>query len=279
MINIFGYTDYRHYLKDYFMERKKREPLFSHRWLARRLELSTSNFILLVMQGKRNLSNSLCIKISEVFAHTQSEATYFEEMVNFLQAKTNKEKNLYFSRMIALRKSFKIDTIEEWQYEYYSNWYNPAIRELITSGAFDGDTKELARLLIPPITKNEVEKSINLLLKLGLIIKQGDSYIQSSPFITTGPEVQSLAVVNFHKKMGELAVESLERVPKEERNITASTIFITEDMFDTMRKKIDDFRKELLALASSDCKGERVYQVNFQVFPVSGPYKKGEKQV
>lgn len=277
MINVFAYTDFRHYLKDYFSDRKKNDPRFSHRWLARKLELATSNFILLVMQGKRNLSKSLCFKISEVFDHSRSEAAYFEEMVNFLQAKSNKEKNLYFSRMIALRKNFNIDKIEEWQYEYYSNWYYPVVRELVTSQEFTGDTKLLARSLIPPISQSQVERSITLLLKLGLIKKKGKKYIQSSSFISTGPEVQSLSVVNFHRKMGELAVESLDRVPKEERNITSSTISITEDMFDTMRKKIDDFRKELLGLATSDASGDRVYQVNFQVFPVSGPHKKKDK--
>jgi uncharacterized protein (TIGR02147 family) len=67
MVNVFDFIDYREYLKAYFEDRKASDPKFSHRWLAGRLDLSTSNFILLVMQGKRNLNAGLCLRISEVF--------------------------------------------------------------------------------------------------------------------------------------------------------------------------------------------------------------------
>jgi uncharacterized protein (TIGR02147 family) len=269
MVNIFEFTDFRDYLKAYFEDRKKVDPKFSHRWLAGRLDLSTSNFIMLVMQGKRNLTLGLRLKISEVFKHSRKEAEYFENMVNFIQAKNGKEKDLYFSRMTALRKNVKVDKIKEWQYEYYSNWYNPVVRELVLSHGFDGDPAGLCKLLQPSITPKQAKRSIDLLLKLGMIKKAGTHYQQTATIIATDAEVNSLAVVNFHRAMGNLAVESLDRIQKDERNITSTTIYITADMFDAVRKKIDDFRQELLTLADSVKQGERVYQLNFQLFPVS----------
>ena len=47
MINIFEHTNYREYLKAYFGERRKKDKKFSHRWLAQKLDLATSNFIML----------------------------------------------------------------------------------------------------------------------------------------------------------------------------------------------------------------------------------------
>jgi uncharacterized protein (TIGR02147 family) len=269
MVNIFEFTDFRDYLKAYFEDRKKADPKFSHRWLAGRLDLSTSNFIMLVMQGKRNISPLLRSRISEVFKHSRKEAEYFENMVNFIQAKTGKEKDLYFSRMTALRKNVKVDKINEWQYEYYSNWYNPVIRELVTSPGFNGNPASLCRLLQPSITPKQAKRSIDLLLKLKMIKKAGSRYEQTSSIISTDPEVNSLAIVNFHRAMGTLAVEALDRVPKMERNITSCTMHITKELFDVMRNRIEDFRKEMLALADSTKDGERVYQMNFQFFPVS----------
>ena len=276
MVAIFEFTDYREYLKAYFSDRKKREPKFSHRWLGRRLDLATSNFILLVMKGKRNLNPGLCLKISEVFKHSRKEASYFENMVHFIQAKTSKEKDLYFSRMAAIRKNVNVNRIEESQYEYYSNWYHPVIRELVTNASFDGATESLSRLLLPSVTPSQVKRSIDLLLELGMIKKQGRGYAQTSPLITTDPEVNSLAVANFHRAMGALAIEAIDRIPKNERNITSSTIYITARMFDTIKKMIEDFRKELLSLADSVQQGERVYQINFQAFPVSKAPKSKE---
>jgi len=278
MINIFTYTNYREYLKDYFSERKKHDPKFSHRWLAQKLELATSNFIMLVMQGKRNLNHTLCLKLSEVFKHSNKEAEYFEQMVNFMQAKTNKEKDIYFSRMAGLRKNLKIDTIEQWQYEYYTNWYNPVIRELVAGPDFNGNTNLLARSLQPPVTPTQAKRSIKLLLNLGLIKKNGNKFIRSAEFIATGPEIQSLSVVNFHKTMGELAVESLDRIPKNERNITSSTIYTSGKIFNLIRDKIENFRKEILELVAANADEERVYQINFQLFPVSKPLKNKEQK-
>lgn len=277
MVTIFDFTDYRAYLKTYFEDRKKSDPKFSHRWLAGRLDLATSNFIMLVIQGKRNLNSGLCLKISEVFRHSRKEAEYFENMVNFIQAKTSKEKDLYFSRMVSMRKKLKVDRIEERQYEYYTNWYNPIVRELVTSPAFDGNIESLSRMLQPAVTPSQVKRSIELLLKLGMIKKQGSGYAQTNRLITTGPEVSSLAVANFHRAMGGLGVESLDRIPKNERNITSSTIYITAPMFDTIRKMIEEFRKELLSLAGTVKQGERVYQINFQAFPVSKAQKPKEQ--
>ena len=269
MVNVFDFTDYRVYLKTYFEDRKKSDPAFSHRWLARRLDLSTSNLLWLVMQGKRNLTGTLCHKISEVFKLSRKEAEYFENMVNFMQAKTNKEKDLFFSHMTGLRKKLNVDRIEERQYEYYTNWYNPVVRELVTGPAFDGGPEALSRMLQPSITPSQAKRSIELMLRLGMIKKQGRRYVQTSPLLSTGPEVNSLAIVNFHRAMGTLAVEALDRIPKKERNITSSTIYITDGMYESIVKKIEEFRKELLLMADSVEQGERVYQLNFQLFPVS----------
>jgi uncharacterized protein (TIGR02147 family) len=273
MVNLFDHTDYRLYLRAYFAERKEKDAAFSHRWLAQRLELATSNFILLVMQGKRNLSNRLCFKLSETLKHSKKETEYFENMVGFNQSKTGKEKDLCFSRMMALRKNLKVDKIAEWQYEYYSNWHHPVIRELVASPLYSGDPVALAKLLLPSITPQQARHSIALLEKLGMIERRGKQYVQTSPLLTTGPEVNSLAVANFHRNMGRLAIEALDRIPREERNISSSTIFITGEMFDTIRKRIEEFRKELLGLADAGQQGERVYQINFQLFPISKPVK------
>lgn len=278
MVNIFEFTDYREYLKAYFAERKKIDPKFSHRWLSQRLDLATSNFIMLVMQGKRNLNPRICFKISRVFKHSRNEASYFENMVNFNQEKNNKDKDFYFSQMSALRKKLKIDNIEEWQYEYYTNWYNPVIRELITSPGYNGDLTILARTLYPAITHAQAKRSIELLLKLGFIKKENGGYVQSSTFIGTQPEINSLAVVNFHRKMGELALLALDRIPKEERNISSSTIFISGKTFDIIRNKIVDFKKDIMELVNSNSEEEKVYHLNVQIFPVSKKLKGNVKK-
>jgi uncharacterized protein (TIGR02147 family) len=276
MPNIFEFTDYRKYLKAYFDERKASDPKFSHRFLARRLDLSTSNFIMLVMQGKRNLNPHLCFKFSELIGHKPKEASYFENMVQFGNAKSGKEKDTYFNRMMVLRKNLKVARIEESQYEYYSNWYNPIVRELVTQPEFAGDIEELCKSVVPSITLAQARKSIELLLKLGLIREKGEGYEQAAELVATDPEVTSVAVRKFHREMGRLGVEALDRIPKGERNITSCTLALTEEQFEILKRRIEEMRNEAISLAEEG--GQRVYQLNLQLFPVSkGPRTKKTK--
>jgi uncharacterized protein (TIGR02147 family) len=271
MPNIFEYLNYRQYLSDYFEEQKQKTPQFSHRFFARQLGLATPNFVLLVIQGKRNLSQSTCLKISQVLKHSNEESQYFEHLVNFMQAKRHEEKDRYFNQLIGMRHKLKVSRLEEWQYEYYSNWYNPVIRELVTQAGFDGDMKALGKRVSPQITGTEAKRSVELLLKLGLIKETAGCYVQSESVISTGNEVNYVAVANFHRKMAQLAAESFDRHLHTERSITACTIYISENNFREVKREIADFRRKILSFAQQDDKADRVYQLNLQLFPLSRP--------
>lgn len=273
MPNVFEYTNFREYLKDYFDEAKKENPNFSHRWLSQQLGLSTPNLIMLVMQGKRNLTKSVAFKLCEVLEFSRKESDYFQNMVSFMQSKTNDEKNQHFTQMIELRRNLKTAKIEEKHYEYYSNWYNPVVRELVTHPDFDGDPKWIAKRISPSITPVQAERSVKLLLELGLIKKDGEQYIQADSLISTGSSVNSLAVVNYHRKTAGLASESYDRHLKKERTITSCTINISPERFEELKRELTDFRKKALALAEDVGESTRVYQLNLQLFPVSTPPK------
>lgn len=275
MVKVYDFVNYRDYLKSYFEDRKKWDSKFSHRYISRRLGLSSPNFILMVIQGKRNLTPSLAFKLSEELKIKDKEAEYFENMVGFLQAKTSKEKDKYFNRLMLLRRNTNnAAKIEEYQYEYYSNWYNLAVRELVTYPDFKGDYKWLAKKVSPPITPSQAKRSVELLLKLGLIKKKGKSYIRSSPVISTGAEVSSLAIVNFHKKMSEIAAHSLDTAPRDERDITSCTINISEGDIKIIKEIIADCRKKILSIAKESDPADRVYQINFQAFPITAKSRK-----
>ena len=53
--SVYEYLDYRQFLRDHFAASKKAKPQYSFRYFSRRAGLSSSNFLKLVMDGKRNL--------------------------------------------------------------------------------------------------------------------------------------------------------------------------------------------------------------------------------
>jgi len=269
MKQIFEYTSFQKYLADYFAESKRLDPDFSHRVLASRLGITMPNLVLLVMQGKRKMSANLCSKLAKVMRLHGRETIYFKDMVGFMQAKTHDEKNGFFQHMLKIRRSLRVKKIEEQQYEYYSNWYNPVIRELVTYPEFKGNCKWLAKKLSPSITPDQAKASIELLLRLGMITREGRKYKQSTALLTTGPEVQSLEVVNFHRSMAALAAESYDRNLKNEHNITSCTLILTKDHFHELASNISDFRKKAMSMADEAQDASRIYQMNIQLFPLS----------
>jgi uncharacterized protein (TIGR02147 family) len=276
MVNIFEFNDFREYLKSFLAERKKDNPAFSHRFLAQKLGLSTPNLVLLVIQGKRNLTPTVRYRLSEVLKHTRKEALYFEHMAGFMQAKTHDERDTHYASMLELKSSIKIAPIEKRQYEYYINWYNPVIRELVGSPDFSGDFKALAKKVSPSITQEQARRSVDLLLELGLIRKNGKHYKQTEPLVSTGPVAESVAVANFHRRTALLAAESFDRHTRQERTITSCTVTLSEEHFQMLKREIADLRKKAMELAEEPVKANRVYQMNMQLFPVSKNIKKAD---
>jgi uncharacterized protein (TIGR02147 family) len=267
--SIFQFICYQDYLKEYFGVRKKTDPKFSHRFLSKRLGLSSPNFIMMVMQGKRKLTREMANKISQEFKLSKKESEYLECMVEFSRTASAREKDRYFSRMMELRKNANVNKLMDYQYEFYSKWYNLPVRELATYPEFKGNYSWLAKKVFPPITPGQAKDSVELLLKLGLLKKKGSRFARSSALVTTGSEVSSVAVSNFHRTMAQLGSAAVDTAQKNERDLTACTVNISAKGFEEIKDAIAECRKKVLSIAEDDTPADRVYHINFHMFPVS----------
>jgi uncharacterized protein (TIGR02147 family) len=269
--SIFQFIRYQDYLKEYFEARKKADPKFSHRFLSKRLGLLSPNFIMMVMQGKRKLTRSMAYKISQEFKLSKKETDYLECMVEFTRAASTKEKEGFLTRLMELRKNTNVNKLLDYQYEFYANWYHAVVRSLIDLfPRLSGDYSALAKMVYPAIRPKQAKKSVELLLRLGLLNKKKNrEYGISDKRLTTGEEVQSLAVQRFHIETMKLAEQAIKRLPKDKRNMSGLTLGISQAGYDKVRELIYYCQKKIMDVADKDEKADRVYQVNFHAFPVS----------
>jgi uncharacterized protein (TIGR02147 family) len=277
MDTIFEYSDYRQYLRDLFEEKKRKNPVFSHRVLAQKLGLSTSNYVMLIMQGKRNLNADLRNRMSEVFGHSSSEVDYFKEMVAFAHAKTDTEKNCHFGRMISMRKALNRKILNDAHYEYLSTWYNPVIRELVTHLEWNGDFDALAKAVRPAITAAQAKRAVQVVIECGLVTMENGTYVQTSPVVTYDMSTASIAVTNFHREMCKRALETLDSPDRDRRNMTGCTLHVSEKTFNLIRDELSRCRAQILAIAEGDDNADCVYHLNLHLFPVASPKKTGKK--
>jgi uncharacterized protein (TIGR02147 family) len=267
--NVYDYLDYRSYLIDMFHYRKAKMSHFSYRFFSNKAGFASPNFLQLVVTGQRNLTNSSIAKVAKGFALKRKEREFFEYLVFMNQATVHDEKNHYYRKMISIVGYKSIATIEKDQYEYFSKWYYPAIRELLTLGKDVATPKMIAAKLNPKITPKQAESALQLLKKLKLI-KQTPSggWEQVHEDISTGPEIKSMAAANFHKEMLQLSVASIDRFPASQRDISGLTLSIRRENIKEMKTRLASFRKELMELASIEDKPDTVVQINIQLFPL-----------
>lgn len=269
-ISVYEFSDYRRYLHAWFDQAKATRRGYSYRAFAHKAGFATSNFLWLVMEGRRNLTEDSIKKFAKALDLNQDETEFFRHLVFFNQAKTHDDKNYYYQRLMHSRKYAELKPIERQQYEYYSTWYHPVVRELAISKDWDGTPAWIAQRMSPPITPAQAKKSVELLTSLGLIRQDATgAYEQTSAIVSTGPQLTSVVVHNYHKILLELSRNVMDTLSMVHRDVSSLTLGITKERIPHLREKIRDFRKDILQLVSTDAAPEEVFLLNIQFYPVT----------
>jgi len=267
---IYDYLDFRQFLKDMFAFKKETTPSYSYRYFSRLAGFASPNFLKLVMEGQRNLTNTSIAGIAKGFKLKKPERDFFENLVFMNQATDHSERDHYYRKMIAAKSHGKVKKIETAQYEYYSKWYLPVIRELVMFGDRRLSADEISEKLFPPVKVKDVEHALQRLQDLDMIRKDEQGrWEQTNALLSTGPQVKSLLITNFHREMIHLAEESIERHRAKDRDITALTISINKNRIAELKQKIADFRKDILKEFATEENPDQVAQINIQAFPLT----------
>lgn len=267
--DIFGYLDYRAFLRDYYAAGKEHSASFSYRYFARKAGLSSPSFLRHVMRGERNLGDTVD-NFTKAIGFDDEEAEFFRLLVDFNQAETDAEKNRAFEKVAASRRFRNARRIDRGMFEYLSHWYYPAIREMAARPDFREDPAWIADQLMPRISEDEAAAALDDLLDLGLLERDDDGRIvRGDPSLTTEHEVRSLAIANYHRQMLERAGESIETVPREARDLAAMTVCISRESITELKRRVHEFREILFEYCDRDKDPEVVFQINTQLFPLS----------
>lgn len=268
MVALFEYIRFRQFLQEWYAENKSSHAYFSHRYLANKLEIGSSGYLLAVMQGKRNLTDSVAEKLIAFIGFTKREADYFLLLVSYDQAKSQEEKQFLFEKILKQRKKQLVEVSEE-KYQFYEQWYYLVLREAVALYEISDDVQFLTRFIMPKVTVDEILQGLQRLESLGFIYRdESGVYRRSEPVITTGGEWASATIENLQARFCDLAKEALHTFPKEQRDMTNLTLSISSESLPRIKKRVQEMRHELLQMAQSDENPDTVVQCNFQIFPL-----------
>ncbi len=268
--DIFEYLDYRRFLADYYTAAKANNSAFSYRYFSRRAGYSSPNFLKLVIDGMRNISIDSIDRFASALKLNATETRFFANLVAFNQASNAEEKNEAFERVAASRRFKKARRLDRAFFNYLSCWYYPAIREMIGRTDFVEDPEWISQELVPTITMAQAREAIDLLLELGLVVRDEDGALtRGEAAIATEHEVHSLAVANYHRQMLKRAADSIELTGSTYRDLSALTLSIRSETVAELKERIHNFKEIIADLCDRDESPNAVYQLNIQLFPLN----------
>ncbi len=268
MPQLYEYLDYRLFLRDWLAEKQATNPRYSLRLAASKAGCDPA-FLLRVLQGKKNPSVKLAFQLGQLVGLQGKAMEYFDHLVQLSKAESHAERSHLIERLTVMRKS-KLRSLEGVQYAYFDKWYYTAIRELLDFYPFRGNYKDLARMVMPPIKPSEAQKAIAILMELGLVRETSQGVFErTDAVLTTGEGWRSVAIAKFQMSMIDLAKEAFERCSEEDRNFSTLTLSVSDPTYRRIVDNLIAFRREALELAKQDGAADRVWQFNFQIFPLS----------
>jgi uncharacterized protein (TIGR02147 family) len=272
MTDIFEYLEYQDFLRDHYAHSKSRHRFFSFRYIALKTGLDAS-FYVKVLNKQKHISDTAIPALAGFLKFNKRESEYFAMLVRFNKAKRPEQERLYFEKLLSLRNPVT-KKLDKDNYDYFSSWRNVAVWEELKVISFKGNFSDLAARLNPPITATQAKSSIQLLEKLGMVSREKDgTYRATEQFVSSDGVTRAMAVRAFQKEMSMLAAGAIERIPKEKRDISTLTLSTSTACLEAIRERLTEVRQEIMEMVKKDGEAEEVYQLNFQIFPLTSNRK------
>lgn len=257
-------------MRAFYALNKAGEYGFSLRAFSKRAQLRSSNYLKLVMDGERNLTQEMAARFAEACALRGQSAEFFCALVAFNQADNAKDRDRAYARVSKFKRYRTVHRLDRAQDAYHAHWYIPAIRELVVRLDFREDPQWLARQLMPAITPREAERALKVLIELGLLTRNDAGRLeQVDALVQTTETPISHHIQRYHRAMMERAADAMHKVPHQQRQIESITLCLSEARMRDLKARVESFCGEILQEYQADADSRRVVQLNVQFFPLT----------
>lgn len=264
--DIYQFVGYLPFLQEWFEWKKSVNSKYSYRIFAEEIGEVSPNYPHRVISGTRSLTKENVPAFAAAMNLTARETEQFELLVAYHQEKNPRHRTMLLKHILIGKSREGKGVIAEERLRFYETWYCPIIRELVTIGGVRS-AASLGKLCIPQLTAREVREAINFLVEFQFVEKTESGFRQLSPTITTGDEITSMIVREYHADNLKVTAELIHDIPPEQREVSSLTFSVSEQTFTKMKEEIRLFRKRIIAMVQEDHSPQRVYQASFQLLP------------
>lgn len=254
---------YQSILRNELSNRKRKNPAYSIRSLARDLGLSQS-FLTQVLNKKRKLSDEKAIQISSKLKLSSFQKKLFVDLVRLdLTKDLDSQEVLKEEITELLKKHPKFTLLSEDTFNIVADWYYFGILELTTLKSFKNDSLWISRKLNVPI--GNINIAIDRLKRVGLLTQDDRGRLKKVEKNYLFENVSSSAIRKHHHQTLDLAHMALEKQILQEREFfTVSMPMNTHNMVKA-KKMIREFSEKLMAEMEGD-EPQSIYKLAVQFF-------------
>ena len=155
LLSVFNFADYRQYLQEYY-EYRKAKGSYSFAMFSKRAGLASPNYLKLVMDGERNLTDRNIRLFTKALGLNSVEARYFENLVRYCQAESPVIRAHYFETLseFSNRKNVNVFELQREHYEILRKWHYLPLVELVRCHDFVEDAQWISQKLGKSLTKD-----------------------------------------------------------------------------------------------------------------------------
>lgn len=269
MRQVFEFLEYRGVLKEAFEEKKVASPLFSYRMLAETLGLDTSN-VFRILHGDSHLPARCIPRAIEFLGLSGRAAEYFQLLVAYARERNGEARKEILEKAISLRDVARRRMVDQ-EMSLLRDWWVVAVRCLLEVVEGNARPDLLAAKLVPKVSEREVGEALDLLLELGLVKKASSGrLLLADAHLTAGFDERKVgALRHFQRQVLALAADSMERFPREQRDVSTLTLAVDQEAFQEIRGLLLECRRQIQKRIEEAPHPDRVMQLTMAFFPVA----------
>lgn len=231
--------------------------------------LASPNYLQLVMQGKRNLSEEMAVRVAKTLGLSDAETRYFKGLVALTLSSSEDQKRLAQAEILCSVKELVSKEIPKTKVSVLSQWYHLVIRELVLLKDFEPSGEWISQKLRGLISPDEAERSLNALLKTGFLKIHEGRWVQSDPVLDTGDALEDWIAVKFHKDTLRIWSECLESAEKSQREFGLLNIPIDSEKIPELKERMRKFQNEIIGWLQDETSPDRIVQLGLYLIPIS----------
>lgn len=263
------YRDYRIFLRDFYEYKKAIHSGFSYRRFSQMVGLSSPNYLQLVMNNKRNLSDEMAARVAATLKLPDTEARYFTALVAVDNCKTDDSRVSAQRELLQAVKGLITKEIPQAQSHILSEWYHLLVRELVLLADFQPSGEWIAERLNGLVSPAEAEQSIAMLLKTGFLRVESGVYLQADPVLDTGNQYDEVLGLEFHKTTLLAWSKALSLSEKQFREFGVINIPISSQKIPELKARLRQFQDELIGWLQAENSPDRIVQLGLYLIPTS----------